>query len=111
MLFESYKSLGCVYYREGDHSGDTYCFQEQGDFLSTCIAGQTFLVEQRFKFMLRPKPADEPLLWLHDNPPSLLRLLDQPSCAVHHPTSGAVLDPTTAFWSCDNPTSISVHQH
>ena len=39
--------LGCVYYREGDHSGDTYCFQEQGDFLSTCLAGKTFLVDTK----------------------------------------------------------------
>ena len=38
---------GCVYYREGDHSGDTYCFQEQGDFLSTCLAGKTFLVDTK----------------------------------------------------------------
>ena len=48
---------GCVYLREGDYSGDPYCFQENGEYLSQCLAGgQCDTIEKKKNFIgLSPK--------------------------------------------------------
>ena len=37
----NFECLGCVYNIEGDTSGDLMCFEENGLYPSTCIAGES----------------------------------------------------------------------
>ena len=44
---------GCVYVKEGDSSGDQFCFEKDGDHLSSCLAGEfpTNLVQRGSKLI------------------------------------------------------------
>ena len=62
---------GCVYVKEGDSSGDQFCFEKNGDYLSSCLAG-----EFPINFVERGPP------WSKLSQQIMVRLLPWPAVAV-----------------------------